>query len=166
MTFLKKLVNRLDDLSGDSFILQEAPSGSSEYAQGVVLVDETGSPQGLIASPLIVRISAGTIVNFHSGASDITNLVVQATSGSLREVRVVLDPGAPSRHLMLFNATSLPSNGTAPVWQLFIPAGGEASEAFRHGFAYSTGMVAAISSTHETLTIVTSAEGIIFGQRI
>lgn len=172
MAFAKKTVLRIDDLSGDSFILMEAPSGSTEYAQGVVLIDEAGNPQGLASSPLITTPSVGTIVKFHSGNTNVTNLVVQAASGSLRDIRVVLDPSVSvARYLMLFNNTSLPGDTATPItdgliWSMVIPPSGEASESFPDGLAYSAGLVAVISSTHDALTIVTSTEGIIFGQRV
>jgi len=173
MAFAKKTVLRIDDLSGDSFILMEAPSGSTEYAQGVVLIDEAGNPQGLASSPLIVTPNVGgTLTKFHSGNTNVTNLVVQAASGTLRDIRVVLDPSVSvARYLMLFNNTSLPGNTASPIaegliWSMVIPPAGEASERFPDGLAYSAGLVAVISSTHDALTIVTSTEGIIFGQRV
>lgn len=167
MAFTKKTVNREDDLSGDSFILMEAPSASTEYAQGVVLIDENGNPQGLSSSPLSVKLDVGTLVNFHSGGTNVTNLVCDATGGILYNLRVVLDPSVSvARYLMLFNANSLPADTTVPFWQMVIPPAGEASESFPLGLVYSTGLTAAISSTHDALTIVTSNEGIIFGQRI
>jgi len=172
MAFTKKTVNREDDLSGDSFILMEAPTASTEYAQGVVLIDEDGNPQGLTSSPLSVTIDAGTQVPFHSGNTNVTNFVCDATSGILYDLRVVLDPTVSvARYLMLFNANSLPGDTATPIasgliWSMVIPPAGEASESFPLGLAYSTGLTAVISSTHDALTIVTSAEGIIFGQRI
>ena len=172
MAFTKKTVNRIDDLSGDSFILMEAPTGSTEYAQGVVLIDENGNPAGLTSSPLSVKIDAGTQVQFHSGNTNVASLVCDATSGILYDLRVVLDPTVSvARYLMLFDANSLPGDTATPiasglVWSMVIPPAGEASESFPAGLVYSTGLTAVISSTHDALTIVTSNEGIIFGQRI
>jgi len=172
MAFTKKTVNRVDDLSGDAFILMEAPTASSEYAQGVVLIDENGNPQGLTSSPISVKIDAGTLTKFHSGNTNVTNFVCDATSGTVYDIRVVLDPSVSvTRYLMLFDANSLPGDTATPVasgliWSMVIPFAGEASEHFPQGLTYSTGLTAVISSTHDALTIVTSAEGIIFGQRI
>jgi hypothetical protein len=173
MAFTKKTVNREDDLSGDSFILMEAPAASSEYAQGVVLIDEDGNPQGLTASPLSVKIDAGTQVPFHSGNDNVTSFVCDATGGSLYDIRVVLDPSVSVvRYLMLFDANALPIVDTPTpiadglIWQIMVPPSGEASESFPLGLAYTAGLTAIISSTHDHLTIVTSDEGIIFGQRV
>lgn len=66
MAFAKKLVTRTDDTSGDTFILQEAPSGSSEYAQGVVTIDETGAPSGITTNPLKTAI-IGTVTTTVTG---------------------------------------------------------------------------------------------------
>jgi hypothetical protein len=49
---------------------------------------------------------------------------------------------------------------------MVIPPAGEASESFPLGLAYTAGLTACISSTHDDYTVVASAEGIIFGQRI
>jgi hypothetical protein len=171
MAFSKKTVLRIDDLSGDSFILMEAPAASTEYAQGVVLIDESGNAQGLASSPLIVTTNVGTVVNFYSGASNVASLAVQASSGVLRQLRVVLDPSVSvARYLLLFNSNdtlgNLEGTATGLIWQMVIPPAGEASESFPDGLAYSTGLQAIISTTHEVLTIVTSNEGIIFGQRV
>jgi len=167
MAFAKKTVLRIDDLSGDSFILMEAPSGSTEYAQGVVLIDEAGNPQGLASSPIIVTTDiGGTIVNFTTGGTNVADALLHGSAGTLYQLRVVLDPTVSvARYLMLFEAGSIPAPGTAPVWQMVIPPAGEASESFPYGFAYSS-LYACISSTHGTLTVVTSNEGIIFGQRV
>jgi hypothetical protein len=174
MAFTKKTVNREDDLSGDSFILMEAPAASTEYAQGVVLIDEDGNPQGLTSSPLIVEPSVGTLVKFHSGDTNVAGYVCHATSGVLHNIRVVLDPSVSvARYLMLFNDNSIPTSPDAApvstlnlVWSMVIPPAGEASESFAQGLAYSTGLTAVISSTHDAYTIVASSEGIIFGQRV
>lgn len=173
MAFVKKTVNREDDLSGDSFILMEAPAASTEYAQGVVLIDEDGNPQGLSSSPLSVQIDAGTQVRFHSGNTNVTSYVCDATGGSLYDIRVILDPTVSvARYLMLFNANALPIVDTPTpladglIWSMVIPPAGEASESFPLGLAYTAGLTAIISSTHDALTIVTGNEGIIFGQRI
>lgn len=174
MAFTKKTVNREDDLSGDSFILMEAPTASTEYAQGVVLIDENGNPQGLSSSPLSVKIDAGTLTQFHSGDNNVATFVCDATSGTLYDIRVVLDPSVSvARYLMLFDATSAPTSpSTTPqsvdglIWSMMIPPAGEASESFSLGLAYTSGLTACISSTHDDYTVVASAEGIIFGQRI
>lgn len=172
MAFVKKTVLRTDDLSGDSFILMEAPAASTEYAQGVVLIDESGNPQGLASSPLIVTTSVGTLVPFHSGDGDVTNYVCHSSEGTLYDMRVVLAPTVSvARYLMLFNRNTLPGDTATPVasgliWSMMIPPAGEASESFPAGLHYSAGMTAVISSTHDQLTIVTGNEGMIFGQRV
>lgn len=172
MAFTKKTVNREDDLSGDSFILMEAPTGSTEYAQGVVLIDENGNPQGLTSSPLSVTIDAGTQVKFHSGNTNVTSFVCHATSGTLYDLRIILDPTVlVVRWLMLFDANSVPLDtanpiGSGLVWQIMVPPAGESSESFPLGLEYTTGLTAVISSTHDALNIVPGNEGIIFGQRI
>lgn len=168
MAFTKKTVNREDDLSGDSFILMEAPTASTEYAQGVVLIDEDGNPQGLASSPLIVTTAPqGTLTTFHSGGANVASFLCDGTGGTLHEIRVILDPSVSvARYLMLFNTNAALSPGDDPIWTLVIPPAGEASESFAFGLTYSTGLTAAISQDHDDLLIVTSNEGIIFGQRV
>jgi len=174
MAFTKKTVNRIDDLSGDAFILMEAPTASSEYAQGVVLIDENGNPQGLSSSPISVKIDAGTLTKFHTGDDNVATAVLDSSSGTLYDIRVIMDPSVSvARYLMLFDRNSVPTSpSTTPqstdglIWSMVIPPAGEASESFPLGLAYTAGLTACISSTHDDYTVVASAEGIIFGQRI
>lgn len=173
MAYTKKLVTRTDDTSGDSFILQEAPSASGEYAQGVVTIDETGAPSGITANPFKVSVVgtaavsiAGTVatsvavgVDYSSGGTAVDSAVIAAAPGVLRELRCIMIPTTTvSRYLMLFDATSAPANGTAPIWRMLVPAAGESGESFFPGLDCATGITVVLSSTADTLTATTGTE--------
>lgn len=139
---------------------------------GTVTTTISGTPNVNIAglsspNPFPVTTSLATLTFFHSGAANVASYVIQNGAGNLKELRVVLDSSIASiRYLMLFRGvTALPSNGTVPAWVIMIPPLGEASESFPSGFAYTTGLVAGLSTTHNTLTVATAA-CVIFGQRV
>jgi hypothetical protein len=90
------------------------------------------------------------------------SVVLKASAGRLRMIYAA-NYNAAARYLHLFNATSLPVNGTAPDLLFLVAAtNGErivGAEFFgEDGFYFSTGMVAAMSTTRATLTLATAAD--------
>jgi hypothetical protein len=86
--------------------------------------------------------------------------IISAAPTTLMELRVFLDPTVVlDRWVMLFDASSLPADTTVPLWRALITGGSGIKESWNHiGLPFpSTGIVAAISSTPNTLT-VTGAE--------
>lgn len=84
--------------------------------------------------------------------------VVKASAGRLYSVSVS-NANAATRYLMVFNATSLPGNGTVPVFTpIKVSTGDQGQAAFFdiNGKYFSTGIVVAMSSTQNTLTIAGS----------
>lgn len=178
MAFAKKIVNRSDDpVAGDDFILQEAPSGSSEYAQGVVTIDDSGNPSGITANPLKTSI-VGTVTvaeaaeTFESYSSPVTgedskaDVAQAAGKGTspceIRQIRCILDPSvAATRYLLFFDSLTVPADGTTlPIWRMVIPVGGEASETFVKGeLAFATGLSIALSSTVNQKLVTSASEG-------
>lgn len=68
--------------------------------------------------------------------------------------------GAAIAYLMLFDATTLPANGTVPEFERAIPIGQAGELVFGDaGEVFSTGLVAALSSTAASLTLVATAVG-------
>jgi len=93
------------------------------------------------------------------------SLVIKAASGVLHDVCVVMDQtaGTTKRCVMLFDATSLPANGTDPVWRFHVDGSGTASYTFSSNepLFFATGIIVAISSTWDDLTVTTAGEGFI-----
>jgi len=89
------------------------------------------------------------------------SLVALAAPGAVGEVSVSLDTsaGASDRTVMIFDAASLPANGTVPKWRFPVAGAKAASYSFPHGLDCNTGIVVALSSTEDTLTVATANEG-------
>ena len=110
-------------------------------------------------NPLPVTFSAGTVNKTSTGGTAVASEVIVGAGATLKELRVLLDPSvAAVRYLMLFDAVALPGPGSLPVWRGLVPPAGEMSESWPDGLVFSTGIVAAISSSIDTLTIVGSGE--------
>lgn len=145
------------DPSAEDFLVLS--DGLSRRAQAVGIVDENGEHAGTEANPLKVRI-AEPDPSVYSGAVAVREFTIMANPGNVAEVRVQLDPSVlVDRYLMLFDLTSTPVNGTAPVWSIQVPAAGTASESWSRGLDFSTnGCRAVLSSTPGSLTIVPGNE--------
>lgn len=93
-------------------------------------------------------------------AAAASNQVVKASAGQLYALTAYNGSGA-TRYLHVFNAASLPADGTVPTLApVQIPDGATGSIDFGAlGRPFSTGIVAAFSSTADTLT---AASGGIF----
>lgn len=131
-----------------------------QYTQAPVAVTTgTTAPLLIDAYGRLVTVSVGAGTPVATGGSsfyDTTVLapsgVIKASSGSLYLV-VGANESANKRWLMLFNATSLPVNGTAPVYQFPVPTLAPFSLDLPRGRTFSTGIVWAASSTAATLTV-------------
>ena len=91
------------------------------------------------------------------------SLVVSTAPVNLISVMATLDPtaGTVARCVMIFNATSLPANGTVPAWSF--PCNGASGAGYAFGdeetLYLDTGCVVAFSSTYDDLTVTTGSEG-------
>lgn len=91
--------------------------------------------------------------------------VIKAAAGKLGEIMVVLDPAATTdRCVMLFDATSLPADGTDPVWRFPVTGAQAAAYAFPRGLEFATGIVVALSSTWDDLTVTVASEAYFHAQ--
>lgn len=118
-------------------------------------------------NPLPVSFSSGTINTYETGASAEASAQIHNAAADLKELRVILDPSVASiRYLMLFDAASLPINGTAPLWRGLIPPAGEMSETWADGLPFATGIIAAVSSSADTLTVVPTGEAYFHALRV
>lgn len=97
-------------------------------------------------------------VNYSSAALEDSAAISGATS--VGEIMAVLDnPGtATAVCAMVFDAASLPANGTVPLWRIPMSNGG-GGYSFPKGLTLATGLVVAFSSTLATLTVTTASEG-------
>ena len=184
MALTPTVVTRTDDDAGDVFLM--FLDGSARLSQGVAIVEALlGNPMGVAGTPLVaalypsivlgnptpidIDIKRGAyptpVVNYVSltpGSAEVS-AVISTSPTTLLELRVFLDPTAiVGRWVMLFDAISLPVDTAAPFWRVYIPGGSSISESWSTlinltGLTFSTGIVAAISSTPNTLT-VTGAE--------
>jgi hypothetical protein len=83
--------------------------------------------------------------------------VVKTSAGTLYELHGFND-GSVTLYLMLFNTTSVPANGTAPLERFRIPAGGSIAYSPGQPISLGTGIVWAASTTPNTLTIDTASK--------
>lgn len=138
-------VNRLNPTGGDTFAT--FTDGAGERHMSMVEVDAEGNP-----------VAYGT--NYATTAAE-DSAVLKASAGQVGEIHAYQDGLAGTAVVfMLFNATSLPANGAAPVWRIPI-VGGIANYWFPTGYQFSTGLVGAFSSTHATLTVTTDSQGFV-----
>lgn len=145
MALSKVTVKRAVQADGNDFLT--LADGSSRLAQAVVPVDADGN-----------AIAYGA--NYSSAAKE-DSKILSVAAGAIGEVHTYLDGfSGTAVTVMLFNATSLPINGTAPDWRIPLTAG-IGSYWFPTGFSYTAGLVIAFSSTHATLTVTTGSEGYI-----
>lgn len=97
-----------------------------------------------------------------TNATKADSLVIKAAPGLLHDVCVVMDKtaGTTDRCVMLFDAASLPSNGALPVWRFDVDGGKTASYTFSSNepIYFATGIVVALSSTWDDLTVTTAGE--------
>lgn len=172
-------VLRTDDAAGDSFLT--FLTGGGDRAQGVAVVNLNGDPMGVTGTPMVVSVSnnvavddstpidvniastthAHTHVVYGTAGAKVASAVISAVPATLVELRVVMDPlSTADRWLMLFDASSLPADTAVPIWRSYLPGGSGIGESWGDiGLPFpTTGIVAAISSTADTLT-VTAAEG-------
>lgn len=153
MALTKATVKRAVVAAGTDFLILN--DGSTRAAQAVGLVDESGDHAGIAANPLVVTAAAPTGTAYTSGGTGVDSAVIAGAAAVLREIRVLLSTAVGvDRYLMLFNvASGTVADGTAPVWRVLVPAGGEASDTFSLGLDFDTGITAKISSTIDTLTV-------------
>lgn len=172
-------VLRTDDAAGDSFLT--FITGSGDRAQGVAIVNLNGDPMGVTGTPIVASITGNvgiddstpidvnvassthshTHVTYATAGAAVASAVISAVPATLVELRVILDPTATAdRWVMLFDASSLPADTAVPIWRSYLPGGSGIGESWGDiGLPFlSTGIVAAISTTADTLTVAT-AEG-------
>lgn len=183
MALTPDTILRTDDLVGDVFLT--FLDGSTRHIQGVALVENLiATPMGVPGTPMILADLTVVVSNtpsvdvnvvtdgYHSpvtkyvtpGSAE-ASAVISSTPTDLLELRVFLDPTVLlDRWVMLFDASSLPADTAVPLWRAFIRGGSSISESWGvaltelPGLTFpSNGIVAAISSTPNTLT-VTGAE--------
>lgn len=83
---------------------------------------------------------------------------VVATSPTRLVEAHVINASADDRYFQIFDGTSVPSDGVAPKYAAFVPAGGSISLSFRARFELSSGLCWASSSTLATKTISGTAD--------
>jgi len=141
-------------VSGSVTVTGTVTANIGTQAAPLTIDDSTPIDVAITGTPIPVSFSSGTLVQYATGGSAEASAVVVASAAALRELRVVLDPSATTlRYMMLFNATSLPVNGTAPAWRGLVPPSGEMSENWPDGLDFATGIVVALSETADTLTV-------------
>ncbi len=89
------------------------------------------------------------------------SLVVKATAGNLYHAAVVMDQtdGTTKRCVMLFDSATLPANGTDPLYRFVVLGSLDVRVDFKVPLHFATGIVMAISSTWDDLTVTTADEG-------
>lgn len=90
----------------------------------------------------------------------VSQLLIKATPGTLFEFSGT-NEGDDKIWIMVFDAASLPVNGSTPTLQGGVEAGSTFAWEYANGRVFTTGIYAVASSTSSTLTYASSAE--IFG---
>ena len=125
--------------------------------QAVLLRNNAGAHVGFAGAPLIVDREVQTLQHSFS-ASEEASRVIKNSAGELLQLVVTLASGSPELFLMLFDATVLPADGAAPdlgsfpVNKFGVLEYWEKKQRSGTGRVFSTGLVAALSSTSGTLT--------------
>lgn len=83
--------------------------------------------------------------------------VVETAPTRLVEVHVI-NTSVDDRYFQIFDGTSVPSDGVAPKYAAFVPAGASIALSFRCRFELSNGLCWASSSTLATKTISGTAD--------
>lgn len=118
--------------------------------RAVIHSDDSGN---LYVKVMPVGIGVGAAPVFVVTAAKAASKVISATPGILYSVTAV-NTTANDVYLQLFDAAALPANGTVPKDVAAIPAGWSGGIDYGSlGTEFSIGIVAAISSTIDSLTI-------------
>lgn len=128
---------------------------SDTNALPVALRDTSNAPFGTAGNPVNVQSAAGTLWEHDTVGTAVNGALLRAGSGSLSELRVLLDPSVVNvRYLLLYDTATLPVGGAVPKWRGLIPPAGQMSESIPVGkFPFTTGCYAMVSTSVDTLTI-------------
>jgi hypothetical protein len=125
-----------------------------------------GIDGGGTARTVLTNAAGATQIGFHQGtsyssAAAESSAVISASATRISQVRVQ-NLGASTRYLHLFNAASLPANGTVPKAVLALAAGASGAITFAIPTdRFSTGCVVACSTVQGTLTLSAGADFLI-----
>lgn len=138
------------------------PTGTNSI--GTVLLPTTGTIAAGNGVVPATSPEAGAATTASSGTAAASNQVIKASAGNLYDLTVTI--GATSGYVMLFDATSLPSNGAVtPVWCAIITSNGTnggISAAWPAPKRFGTGITAGFSTTG-CFTLTASATANFFG---
>lgn len=120
-----------------------------------------------IVEPVLMDGLDPNSTSFHSGAVS-SSFVVASAAARLFVMRAIVDTGVNAdRIVMAFDLIAVPADGTAPIWEMFLPRSNrfvEAGDDFDpvKGLAFGTGIVLVSSTTTGVLTI-SPADVVFFG---
>ncbi len=135
-----------------------SPSGNPVYVAGI---DGSSLVRPLLVSGAgNVQVGQAKGTSYSSAAAEISAVVsASACSPSMINVRNV---SGNTRYVHCFNATSLPANGTVPVFMFMLTANSDQQKTFPIPTnRFSTGMTIAASSTAGTLTVSATSDFLI-----
>ena len=160
---LASILTKLTDTLARFGVLGANGSGLASTTNAVPV---GGVDAGGTARTLLTNASGATQVGFHQGtayssAAAESSAVISASATRISQVRVQ-NLGASTRYLHLFNAASLPANGTVPKAVLTLATGASGVITFAIPTdRFSTGCVAACSTVQGTLTLSAGADFLI-----
>jgi hypothetical protein len=145
------LQSTINFLAGGQYNASLTPVTSGQVAP--VDMDAYGRLRVIPGQP-VSGVDYGTL--WADGTALVNSLVVKNSVGSLVQV-VGFNDSASTLYLHAFNASALPSNGTAPRWSFRIASGTNfALDLTMRPRPFATGIVLAGSSTPATLTVTTT----------
>ena len=170
MPLTPSTIKRATDTAGDSIKVFDTSGG--EKVQGVVITDEDGNAAGIPTNPAAVELrnSGGTelatnaaplktiappTTNQYDSSAVETNALAKSGAGVLREIIAILDPVETTvQYLHLFDSIGAPSG--APARRILVPPAGIFVYTPPGGWAFTTGLRVAFSSTLATYTASTT----------
>lgn len=151
---------REDDIStGTTKNIKTGTDAGGRHIQFMAVADDDGNQVGFTGAPLVVSSAEPTVTYYDTGGAAEEQAVVSGSGTGVRVVTCLLDPAVTtSRYCMLFDATAAQANGATPIHRFLVPSQGAASVTFEYGRPVSSGLVVALSTTANTLTLPGSGE--------
>lgn len=136
------------------------------FPEGIVAITLDPQQRSLVKvvallRELVIGSTSGTATVSRANSSALeSSRVVKASSGTLFTI-TSYNTSAGSRWLQFFDAAALPANGAVPLMTVEVPAGTTGSFDFgSKGLPFTSGLVAALSSTDDALTVAVAADGL------
>jgi len=144
---------RDDDASG--YNVKTGADASGRRIQFMALADEDGDQIGTNDVPLPIAATVATAASWYvTAGSRETQAEVKGSAGSVIEMSVI-NSSSSTLYAMLFDDTGTAANSDVPIVRQEVPATGQSVRVFgsEDPRDFSTGIIVALSTTDDTLTL-------------